>query len=83
MIEERANKSMRIVLKLYLLYQMEKQNLNKIQESEYYSNLKVSTEEKINHYNEMIQRLMEIIVSKLSFLILFQKIKYIQSDNWK
>ena len=64
MIYERANKSMRIVLKLNLLYQLEKQNLNKIQESEYYSNLKLSTEEKINHYYEMIKILMEIIVSR-------------------
>ena len=64
MIYERANKSMRNVLKLNLLYQLEKQNLNKIQESEYYSNLKLSTEEKINHYYEMIKILMEIIVSR-------------------
>ena len=64
MIYERANKSMRIVLKLNLLYQLEKQNLNKIQESEYYSNLKLSTEEKINHYYEMIKILLEIIVSR-------------------
>ncbi len=57
---ERAKKSVRIALKLYLLIHMEKDYLNKRKEN---TSIKGNREDKINAYYKMINTLTDTIVS--------------------
>jgi hypothetical protein len=60
MMIERAKKSVRIALKLYLLINMEKDYLNKRKDKK---SIEVNIEDKINAYYAMIKTLTETIVS--------------------